>query len=504
MRILGNSSIKQRLTLIITAISCISVLLTTLVISVLGVYNLRTNIITELSTFASIVGERNSMVLMFHQDIDKPLAETNLKVFGVKKSIIQSCIYDENAIVFAQYINKNIAEQISCPSDITQREVIENNRIKIMKPIGVQDDDKIIGYIYLEATLEQVDIYVGKQTTIALFVVVIISIISYLLATSLQRTISKPILDLADTVRQVSLHKDYSIRAKPFGNINKHFNNELVLLTASFNGMLVKIDARNDELETQYAELALAKDIAETANRAKSHFLANISHELRTPLNAVIGFSSILMNQLFGPLGDSKYLDYARDINDSGVHLLGVINDILDISKAEAGKLLLSYEEVHVAKAIGKCLNIMGEKAKNAGVTITSDVPKMLPLMTVDRLRFIQIMLNILSNAVKFTQAGGSVHVGVKTIEEAGEVSGFEVVIEDTGIGMSDNDVGRAFQSFGQVDSGLNRKYEGAGLGLPLTRKLMELHHGTISIVSEVGVGTVVTLIFPAIPPQES
>ena len=496
MNILRNSSIKQRLILIITAISSLSVLLTTLAISVSGIYNLRANITSELSIFASIVGERNSMVLMFHQEADKALAETNLKIFGVKKSIIQSCLYDENGIVFAQYVNKNTVETTACPSNVAQIETIEDNHIKIMQPISVQDDDKKIGYIYVEASLEQVDDYIKKQTIIALFVVSIISIISYLLATSLQRTISKPILDLADTVRQVSLHKDYSIRAKPFGNINKHFNNELVLLTASFNGMLAKIDTRNDELETQYAELARAKNIAESANRAKSHFLANISHELRTPLNAVIGFSSIIMNQLFGPLGDSKYLDYARDINNSGVHLLEVINDILDISKAEAGKLQLVYEEVHIAKAVGKCLNIMSEKAKNAGVTITSDIPKMLPLIVVDRLRFIQIVINILSNAVKFTPTGGSVHVLVKNIDGDDKNHQFAVIIKDNGIGMSESDIERAFQSFGQVDSGLNRKYEGAGLGLPLTKKLMELHKGSIEIESELGVGTMVTLIF--------
>ncbi len=266
--------------------------------------------------------------------------------------------------------------------------------------------------------------------------------------------------------------------------------------------MLSEIDARNIQLRKQYDELAKAKELAESANKAKSQFLANISHELRTPLNAVIGFSSILMNQLFGPLGDQKYLEYAKDINSSGAHLLDIINDILDLSKAEAGKLTLNYEEVHIAKAINKCLTIISDRAQKGKVTVTTEVPKMLPMLIVDRLRFVQIILNILSNAVKFTNEGGKVHLAVHTNEVEGVVTEFIITVQDTGIGMSKEGLEHAFQSFGQVDSGLNRKYEGTGLGLPLTKKLLELQHGSITIDSELGSGTLVTLVFPAMPPD--
>ena len=181
--------------------------------------------------------------------------------------------------------------------------------------------------------------------------------------------------------------------------------------------------------------------------------------------------------------------------------MLDIINDILDLSKAEAGKLTLNYEEVHVVKAINKCITIVTERAHRGGIHITSDVPKMLPPLVVDRLRFVQIILNILSNAVKFTHEGGKIHVAVCSKETEGEITNFIVTIQDTGIGMSQEDIMYSFQSFGQVDSGLNRKYEGTGLGLPLTKKLMELHHGTIDIDSEIGKGTLVTLNFPALPP---
>lgn len=496
MRILKNLSIKQRLIFIIMGISSISVLLTTISISIIGVYNLQSNIISELDVSASIVGDRNSAALLFGDDRQ---AEINLNVFSVKRTIIQSCLYNNEGVFFARYSNKEITAESWCSADFLERAIIKNGHIELMKPI-IKGGDKI-GYIYIESSLEQIRIYLEKQTKIALLIVTAGLIFSYFLAINFQRSISRPILNLADTARQVSIHKNYSIRAVNLGDIKTEFNNELVILTDSFNEMLSEIDGRNIQLKKQYDELEKAKDSAESANRAKSQFLANISHELRTPLNAVIGFSSILMNQLFGPLGDQKYLEYAKDINDSGVHLLDIINDILDLSKAEAGKLDLHYEEVHVGKAINKCITIVTERAHRGGVLITTDVPKMLPPLVVDRLRFIQIVLNILSNAVKFTQEGGNINIAVRGKETEGEITDFVITIQDTGIGMSRDDIEHSFQSFGQVDGGLNRKYEGTGLGLPLTKKLMELQHGIITIDSELGKGTLVTLNFPALPP---
>jgi len=493
---LNNLSIKRRLTLIIMAISSISVLITVLAISIIGVYNIRNNLIGELDVSASIVGDRNTAALVFE---DNQRADENLNVFAVKQTIVQACLFNKDGAFFARYTNKIFGEKIKCPNNVGQWKHIKNNHVEIMKPI--LKNEELVGYIYLESTLEEVEKYIEKQFAVAFTIVVAGLLISYLLAINLQRSISRPILSLADTAKEVSAHKNYSIRAAVLGDNKNDFNNELVILTNSFNEMLSEIDARNAQLKKQYDELEKAKDAAENANRAKSQFLANISHELRTPLNAVIGFSSILMNQLFGPLGDGKYLEYAKDINESGAHLLDIINDILDLSKAEAGKLVLSYEEVHIGKAINKCITIITERAQRGGVSVTSDIPKMFPPLVVDRLRFIQIVLNILSNAVKFTHEGGKVHIAVRGKEEGGEFKEFMVMISDTGIGMTKEDIVYAFKSFGQVDSGLNRKYEGTGLGLPLTKKLMELHNGSIHIDSELGKGTLVTLTFPATPP---
>lgn len=495
MRFLSNLSIKRRLTLLFMAISGVSVILTTSAISVIGVYNLRNSIIEEMKVSASIVGDRNTATLLFN---DNKQAESNLGVFSVKQDIIQACLYSQTGVLFARYYNKDMGIESVCPDNLRERTLITDDHIEILQNI-VKDEEKI-GHIYLESSLSAISSYIQKQSTIALFVAATVLVVSYLMAVRLQNGISRPILLLSDTAKKVSQSKDYQIRAEQFGNRAEDYNNELVILTDSFNEMLSEIQERNTQLEKQNAELARAKEDAESANRAKSNFLANTSHELRTPLNAIIGFSSILMNQLFGPLGDSKYLEYAKDINESGSHLLDIINDILDLSKAEAGRLNLNFEEVHIGKAINKCMTIISDRAEKGKVSITSDVPKMLPPIIVDRLRFIQILLNIISNAVKFTPEGGGVHLAVSTKDIDGEITEFLVTIKDTGIGMSPEDLKHAFQRFGQVDSGLNRRYEGTGLGLPLTQKLMELHHGKIEIESELGKGTLVTLRFPAIP----
>lgn len=494
MQIMGNTSIRKRLTLIIMGISCVSVLITTLAISVIGVFNLRESIVAELDLSATLVGDRNKAILNFGTPEQ---AIANLSFLDVKPSIVQACIYSSEGNQFASYVNPQYRNNAHCPLSVDTRVELTSDRIKLAKPI--KGDFGTIGYIYMESTLEQIEQYIEKQTKIAFAVALGAFLVSYLLAINLQKAISKPVLSLAAIAREISTNKDYSIRAPMIGDPDRQGNNELIILTHSFNNMLSEIGARDTQLKSQNTELERARDVAESANRAKSQFLANISHELRTPLNAIIGFSSILMNQLFGALGDQKYLEYAKDINESGTHLLDIINDILDLSKAEAGKLSLAYEEIHIAKSIQKCVTILAERAEKGNVAININIPKHLPSLVADRLRFIQIVLNIISNSVKFTNPGGKVDVRVETKDVGGAITHFVVVVEDTGIGMSEDDINKAFQSFGQVDSGLNRKYEGTGLGLPLTKKLIELHGGTIDIQSVLGQGTKVALTFPAI-----
>src|SRR6185437_15794586 len=204
------------------------------------------------------------------------------------------------------------------------------------------------------------------------------------------------------------------------------------------------------------ADLRRAKDEAELASRSKTEFLANMSHELRTPLNAIIGFSDILLGQIFGPLGDARYGDYARDIRDSGLHLLNLINDVLDVSKVEFGKVELIEEAVDVAAVVESCMRLMRERAETAGIKLTRSLPQGLPYLQGDGRRLKQILLNLLSNAVKFTPSGG--HVAIRAEHGA---DGLRVVVEDSGIGIAAEDLEKALRPFGQIDSRLARKYQG-------------------------------------------
>jgi len=236
-----------------------------------------------------------------------------------------------------------------------------------------------------------------------------------------------------------------------------------------------------------------AKEKAELASRAKSEFLANMSHELRTPLNAIIGFSEVMTAQMHGPLGHTAYSDYAEDILDSGQHLLAIINDILDLAKIDAGAAELHEEPVGIAEIYEASARMVEQQAAGAGVAFRSEIDRALPPIHADRLKLQQVLVNLLSNAVKFTPSGGAVEFSAG-LDQAGDIV---LAITDTGIGMAPEDIPKALSPFQQIDSGLCRKYEGTGLGLPLAIRHVELHGGTVELQSDVGKGTRVTIRLP-------
>ena len=258
------------------------------------------------------------------------------------------------------------------------------------------------------------------------------------------------------------------------------------------DGSTVVMSADVTELKRIEVELRAAKEEAELANRTKTEFLANMSHELRTPLNSIIGFTDILVNRRFGR-DDPRYDSYLKDVNDAGRDLLRLINDIIDISRIERGQLVLSERNVDVPRLMTACYRLVLGRAHEAQVRIDLALPKDIPALHADELRVKQALLNVLANAVKFTPEGGRIDFGA-AVEPDG---GIAFTVNDTGIGIRAEEIPKVMSLFGQADGSHARKYEGAGLGLPMTRSLMELHGGEMKLDSTPGVGTVVQLRFP-------
>ncbi|HKR89743.1 MAG TPA: ATP-binding protein [Phenylobacterium sp.] len=254
---------------------------------------------------------------------------------------------------------------------------------------------------------------------------------------------------------------------------------------------VVKLERSQSELSDLARKYETEKIRAEAANQSKSEFLANMSHELRTPLNAINGFSEIMVAEMFGPLGDSRYGDYARDILNSGQHLLALINDILDMSKIEAGKMALAFEPMGIEDVADEAVRLVRNRADSAGLTLTAEV-RALPDIEADYRAVKQVLLNLLSNAVKFTPRGGSVFVSAEQHGDSVRIS-----VRDTGIGIAAEDLDRLARPFEQIESQHAKTQQGTGLGLALSKALVELHGGSFGLTSSPGQGTTASFSLP-------
>ncbi len=277
----------------------------------------------------------------------------------------------------------------------------------------------------------------------------------------------------------------------------------LLLIGAGLSLLLPRIDRLADEIEARRAaeaaaeqrarDLLIAKHQAETANAAKSKFLASMSHELRTPLNAIIGFAGIMREQSFGPLGHARYHGYAGDIEHSGQHLLAIINDILDMSKIEAGAERLNDDPVELGIVVENATRMVEAEYHRLGIGLQVDKHLADCRVNLDQVKVSRVLINLLSNAMKFTESGGEVSLGTRL---AGD-GGLELSVRDSGIGMSRDEIDMAMMPFGQAGAIAGRSHDGTGLGLPIAKALIELHGGRFTIASRPGEGTTVTLTMP-------
>jgi len=297
-------------------------------------------------------------------------------------------------------------------------------------------------------------------------------------------------------VLHIALQRLEGLPVQPIALLN--LASEIILVAGPIifyaREVIAQLKTSRSRMDEMSRRLQISVDQAETANRAKSTFLANMSHELRTPLNAIMGFSEVMKEQHLGPMNNDRYLSYAGDILASGSYLLGIINDILDLSKIEAGKMTVeNAKEFPLCEALLASLAICNSLGEKFGVGIESRMPPdHVRILAVERM-IRQIMINLLGNAIKFTPAGGKVLIGGSPSIDGGYI----VTVQDSGIGMSDEDIAKALTPFGQVENRMTATHNGTGLGLPLAKAMLELHDGRLEIMSRPGSGTRISLYFP-------
>lgn len=482
MHIFANYSIKNKIILGITSISTIALLVTTILLAVNEIGLLRATMLEDSQTFVQILSSNIIPSLVFN---DQESLQTTLSTLEINKSIRYAIVYDKIGEVFAQYVRKDIDSSlfsvIKSSRFQTNHYQFQSDKLILFQQIIYNKQE--LGVIYIESDLRKINELVTRYIATVLLISSIAIFIAFFLATRLQAYITRPILHLAKTAFIVTQKADYTLRAQV------HENDEIGQLVHDFNCMLEQIQIRDIALQK-------AKEIAETANRSKSTFLANMSHELRTPLNAIIGFSQLMLRNHMIPQEEVENLSI---INRSGEHLLGLINDILELSKIEAGKITLNEQNFDLHYLLKGIEEMFLLKAKDKEIQLLVEYPPELPqYICADEGKLRQILINLLSNAIKFTQEGG-VTLRLNWQYSQPKMDNkiwLHIEVEDTGIGISEKEIDSLFQAFIQTASG-KQVQEGTGLGLAISKSFVHLMGGKLSVTSQLGQGTVFKFKIP-------